>query len=548
MTSEVQALEMEAARSLDAAGNALESSGVGAPLQGAATRMSTGYGRRLKRCNAVTRVVIFGCLGMALFGYDTGVVSGAMVLVRTDITMDTDQAEHVVSITMLFAAIATVFGIPANSLLGRKPVIMFSAVLYIAGSVAVAAASSVVELLVGRAVLGVAIGFASGTVPMYSAELSPPDLRGMIVTLNDLNIVVGQLFAAMVNVIFRHYAGGWRWSMGFAALPATVLFVGVCFLPESPRWLAMKGRRADAEAVLRLLYDREDVSGPLEDILTAISLEGEEKDSKRGFGGLMKRGFGKLGSIWGVKEIRRAAVLGIGLMAMNQFSGINTVMYYSTTILVQAGFSQDASIWLAAMCCAAQLVGVCVSVASMDTAGRRSTALRSSFGVVLTLSLLAVSFMYKDDPLWDNVKVVALMLYLVAFGSGLSGVPWVINAEIYPLKLRSAAVGQATVSSWLFNYLVGRYFLTICALAGTSGAFMVFAGCSVVGGIWMYFMLPETMGLDLEEIDAQFKDPYPNLGAQAGNKNKQQREDANGAESASSDENSTSAQDLSESD
>jgi len=472
------------------------------------SRMSTGYGRSFTRCNMVSRVVIFGCLGMALFGYDTGIVSGAMILVTQDIPMDTQTKELVVSITMLFAAISTVFGIPANSLCGRKPVIMGAALLYMAGSAVIALADGVTMLVVGRALLGAAIGFASGTVPMYSAELSPPEMRGMIVTLNDLNIVFGQLLAAMMNVAFKHVDGGWRWSMGLAAAPALLLFAGFVFLPESPRWLAMKDRLADAEGVLRLVHGRQDVTTELNEILKSIRDEGEAKDKNAGCSALMRRGARKLCTIWGTKEVRRAAILGIGLMGMNQLSGINTVMYYSTTILVQAGFSRDASIWLAALCCLAQLLGVCVSVASMDSFGRRPTALRSCGGVVVTLMLLATSF-WCTGELWDNIKVGALMAYLIAFGSGLSGVPWVINAEIYPLKLRSAAVGQATFFNWGFNWLVGNYFLSICELFGTGGAFTVFAGFSVVGGIWLFFMLPETMGLELEAIAELFTDPYP---------------------------------------
>merc|ERR1740121_2514386 len=168
--------------------------------------------------------------------------------------------------------------------------------------------------------------------------------------------------------------------------------------------------------------------------MRAIKDEGDAKTATAGLGALIRRGFKKMGTIWGTKEVRRAAVLGIGLMAMNQLSGINTVMYYSTTILIQAGFSKDASIWLAALCCLAQLIGVCISVVSMDTAGRRTTALRSCGGVIVMLMLLAVSF-WCEGAMWDYVKVGALMAYLIAFGSGLSGVPWVMNSEIYSLRL-----------------------------------------------------------------------------------------------------------------
>eukprot|EP00928_Gymnodinium_smaydae_P043077 TRINITY_DN28940_c0_g1_i1.p1 TRINITY_DN28940_c0_g1~~TRINITY_DN28940_c0_g1_i1.p1 ORF type:complete len:534 (-),score=66.01 TRINITY_DN28940_c0_g1_i1:164-1537(-) len=426
-----------------------------------------------------------------------------MALVKEDIDLDTEQSEIVVSVTLLLAAISTVIGIPLNSTLGRKPVIMLAALLYIGGSVIIGFAQDYFTLVCGRSFLGVAIGFASGTVPMYSAEVAPPEMRGMVVTLNDLNIVFGQLIAALMNVLFKSTEGGWRWSMGLAACPALVLLVGFLFLPESPRWLVMKGRMADAEAVLRMISKQDDVSQPLEEILTGVRKEDGQGDGDTGLIALLRRAGKKMQKIWMQAPVRRAALLGLGLMAMNQLSGINTVMYYSTTILVEAGFSRDSSIWLAAMCCAAQLVGVVISVCSMDTSGRRPTALRSCAGVVIMLALLSMSFLAKGDS-WDIVKVVALAGYLVAFGSGLSGVPWVMNAEIYPLRLRSAAVGQATVFNWILNWFVGRYFLNLCALVGTGGAFSVFAFFSIVGGVWMYVKLPETMGLSLEEISSLF--------------------------------------------
>jgi len=329
------------------------------------------------------------------------------------------------------------------------------------------------------------------------------------VTLSDMNIVVGQLLASGLNVYFAGKEGGWRFSMGLAAVPAVVLFVGFLFLPESPRWLVMAGKPKRAERVLASMHDSEEAKARLQDIVDAIKHE-KEKYGDLQKGNMLVRGFNKLVAVWTRKEVRRAAILGISLMAMNQLSGINTVMYYSTTILMKAGFTKDDAILLAAICCAAQLCGVVVSVMSMDRVGRRVTGLRSTVGVVLTLLLLAVSFT-QHGKLWNDLKVVALMLYLVSFGMGLSAVPWVANAEIYPLGLRSVAVGQSTMSNWVFNYLVGRYFLSYANLVGTGPAFATFAFISILGGIWLYFMLPETMGLPLESIEQLFADPYPKM-------------------------------------
>lgn len=180
-------------------------------------------------------------------------------------------------------------------------------------------------------------------------------------------------------------------------------------------------------------------------------------------------------------------------------------MYYSATILVNAGFTREVAVWLAAGCNLAQLIGVCISVYSMDRAGRRKTALRSTAGVVLTLVSMSIAFSL-DGAVWAALAVASLMLYLVAFGAGLSGVPWVVNSEIFPMQVRSAAVGQATMCNWLFNWLVANTFLSLCDRLGTGGAFSLFAAFSVIGAGWLWLTLPETMGLSLEQIEDLFAD------------------------------------------
>ena len=545
---------------------------------------------------AFWRVLVFGCIGMALFGYDTGVVSGSLIMVSSDFELDTFRKEFAVSVTVLFAAVGSVVGAPLNDTYGRKPVVMGSAMLYIVGSVVIALSRGYEGFIVGRVLLGIAIGFASGTVPPYSAELSPPTQRGMVVTLNALNIVLGQLLAGIINALVVDLDGGWRIAMGFAALPATVMLVGAFFLPESPRWLALQGRLAEAEAVVRSVCGE---GAQAEAEIAAIRVEAA---AAAAFGG-GPRFWARLRRLWTERELRRAALLGIGLMALNQLSGINTVMYYSATVLVGVGFSARVAVWIAAVSCLAQLLGVCLSVYTMDRHGRRRTALRSAVAVVVSLLLLSSCFyLTNPDEVGDGLTlkqrlsvasydvrsmreslsraeqpggppnrigqcvaackalaasgvegsheacraacelrgarvsvergalsvgdvtsrppdesptplqaaaVVSLMLYLVAFGSGLSGVPWVVGSEIYPTDVRSTAVGQNTLSNWLFNFIVAQTFLDLVQLLHSYGAFLVYACFSAVGGVWLYFYLPETMHLSLEQIATLFHDPYP---------------------------------------
>ena len=546
------------------------------------------------------RVMIFGCVGMALFGYDTGVVSGSLIMVSSDFELDTFRKEFAVSATVLFAAVGSVAGAPLNDTYGRKLVVTCSAVLYIVGSVVIALSSGYEGFIVGRVLLGIAIGFASGTVPPYTAELSPPTQRGMVVTLNALNIVLGQLLAGIINALVVDRDGGWRIAMGFAALPATVMLFGAFFLPESPRWLALQGRLAEAEAVVRSVCGE---GAQAEAEIAAIRAEAAEAAAL----GSGPRAWARLRRLWTERELRRAALLGVGLMALNQLSGINTVMYYSATVLVGVGFSARVAVWIAAVSCLAQLLGVCLSVYTMDRHGRRRTALRSAVAVVVSLLLLSSCFyLTNPDDVGDGLTlkqrlsvasydvrllrtaerrllsraeppggpsflmvecvssckalaasgvegsheacrlacelrgvavsvergalsvgdvtsrppdetptplqaaaVVSLMLYLVAFGAGLSGVPWVVGSEIYPTDVRSTAVGQNTLSNWLFNFIVAQTFLDLVQLLHSYGAFLVYACFSAIGGLWLYFYLPETMHLSLEQIATLFHDPYP---------------------------------------
>ena len=248
---------------------------------------------------AFWRVLIFGCVGMALFGYDTGVVSGSLVMLSSDWELDTFRQEFAVSATVLFAGVGSVLGAPLNDYFGRRPVVMFAAVLDIIGAVVVAVSGGYAAFIVGRMLLGVAIGFASSTVPHYSAELSPPTERGKVVTLNDLNIVMGQLLAGIVNALVVDLESGWRIAMGLAAVPSAVMLVGAYFLPESPRWLAMQGRLEEAEAVVRSVCGDGEVA---EVEIAAIRADLQAQTGAPSLGARLKR-------LWTEKELRRAVLL-----------------------------------------------------------------------------------------------------------------------------------------------------------------------------------------------------------------------------------------------
>mmetsp|Transcript_33988 Transcript_33988/g.91101 ORF Transcript_33988/g.91101 Transcript_33988/m.91101 type:complete len:447 (-) Transcript_33988:142-1482(-) len=397
-------------------------------------------------------------------------------------------------ITLFLALIAAAAGGVLGDLYGRRTIMLLASVFYVCGPALSALAADFGALATGRAVLGVGVGLSFVSVPTYIAEVAPQDTRGFLVDLADFVVVAGQLLAGIVNGLVSQSGHGWRWSVGLAAVIALVQLPLLLAAPESPRWLLAKGRRAEAEEVLRSLRPAGDEGEASfrEELQAALASAEAEK---------------AVGSeTWCTSRVRRAIVIGFGLQMLNQLTGINTVMYFGASILVSAGFDQTQSIWLSCLCNFAQVTGVAIQLCQIDTMGRRFTALTSSVGVVLSLLLLGVAF-HASNLQW--LCVLALMSYLVSFGAGMSGVPYVVNSEIYPLGIRVRCNSFAGVSNWGFNWVVSTTFSMFLHFDLVYAAFFTYAAIGAVGFAWLYHYLPETAHVPLEDIDAFFQDPYP---------------------------------------
>eukprot|EP01062_Namystynia_karyoxenos_P061613 TRINITY_DN5397_c0_g2_i1.p1 TRINITY_DN5397_c0_g2~~TRINITY_DN5397_c0_g2_i1.p1 ORF type:complete len:637 (+),score=205.17 TRINITY_DN5397_c0_g2_i1:63-1913(+) len=462
------------------------------------------------------QLAVLSAAGFTLFGYDTGVVSGAIQWVTRDLGLSPAQESFGVGATPLAAALSCLAAAPLCEGVGRRGGVQVAAVLYVAGALVVSAAQGFASFAIGRVILGLAIGIATTAVPMYAAECAPAAVRGRMMVANDLCIVAGQVLAGVMNVACEHLGGDWRLSMGLAALPAALQLVGSLLLPESPRWLLLKGKPSQAsQAMRRLRHHPNRAELELDEAREALQSEAaHDQDS------LAQR----IVDMWRTASLRRAMTLGLVLMAMNQFSGINAVMYFSTDILIHAGLSEETSVLFAMVCDVAQLLGVCISLMQMDKYGRRYLGLRSSVLVVPFLLLLAAALAVggvreldyspaaaPEQPeagttVSHTVAVVSLMGYLVSFGLGLSAVPWTVNAEIYPLRDRSKAQAQASFTNWVCNSVVSVTFLPMLRSLG-AGVFLVYAFIATVGGTWMWKHMPETKGLSLEQGAALFNRP-----------------------------------------
>mmetsp|Transcript_67247 Transcript_67247/g.161173 ORF Transcript_67247/g.161173 Transcript_67247/m.161173 type:complete len:552 (-) Transcript_67247:125-1780(-) len=478
-------------------------------------------------------------VGGFLFGYDTGVVSGAMIEIKLagsgidENALGPQQQELIVSCTVASAAVGSWMSgqLQRTRHCGRKSLVILTSIIFIVASVLMALSHSVNALILGRVLVGLSVGAASHTVPIYIAETAPAHMRGMLAGLNNVMVVLGQVVAAMACCYFarRDYEAGvingWRWMLAWGAAPAIVLLFGVLVLPESPRWL-LHVAKAQVKARAALVWLRKDPSvaaDELEQIQESIDSEESGPTSKSSSSILRKLC---------ARRTRRALQLGMGLQILQQATGINTIMYYSATILqmvrsaangaavscdgrnlaTEGGLTEDdvSDVCWTAPIAMSQLIGTTISMCVVDRLGRRPLALTSLFLSGASLFLLGWAFHGEGN---GDLAIVAMCTYLVFFGIGLAPLPWLINAEIYPLETRGTAIGLTTATNWISNFIVSATFLDVTRALSTDrhcpsnhpdGGFWLYAAIAAVGFVWLGMTMPETKGLSLEQIDSLF--------------------------------------------
>jgi sugar porter (SP) family MFS transporter len=432
----------------------------------------------------------FAALGGLLFGYDTGVISGAQLFLKDDFILSTFALEVIVSGVLVGAATGSLLGGRLADIYGRRRLLLITAVIFAVGAVVCAAATSPAILIVGRIIVGLGIGLASGTVPVYISEVSPADARGWQVSLFQLAITVGIVLAYLVDYAFAPIRG-WRWMFGVAAVPAAVFAGGIWFLPESPRWLVKSGRREAALEALARVRGTADVHEELNEIV-ATCAHAEERGQ---FGDLL------------MPAVRPALIVGIGLAAFQQITGINTVIYYAPLIIQDAGISSASGAILATVGIGA--INVAMTIVAMwliDRMGRRPLLLTGIAGMAISLGALGLVFRgAQPGQSSATLAVAGMMVYVASFAISLGPMFWLLISEIYPLKIRSSAQGVAAAFNWAANLLVSLTFLTLVQAMGASWTFWLYGICAVLAGLFSYWQVPETKGRTLEEIEAFWK-------------------------------------------
>jgi sugar porter (SP) family MFS transporter len=444
----------------------------------------SGFVREAARNRRVLGVAIIAAIGGFLFGYDTGVIGGAMLFMKKDLGLHSHGQQELTVAILLLGAIAgaLVAGWLADSI-SRRRTKMISGTVYVIGGIACALSQNYPEILASRFVLGLSVGTASFVSPMYIGELVPPRIRGGVVSFNQLMITLGILVAYIVDWAFAPLSNNWRWMFAVTVIPGAALAIGMYFMPFSPRWLVQKGREDEARDVLQnYRFDDDDVDEEIREIKEVA----EEEVSLRELIG---------------KNLRRTMIVGIGLAIFQQIVGINTVIYYAPTILKMAGQQNTGALTQSLYIGLTNFVFTIVAILLLDRLGRRFFLLTGT--ACLTVALVGLGVFFASPHLQHSVGWLALaclLFYIFGFAIGLGPVFWLMISEIFPLQMRGPAMAVCTMFNWGFNFLISYTFLTLTDVITKQGTFWLYAFFGICALAFFATLVPETKGRSLEEI------------------------------------------------
>lgn len=423
-----------------------------------------------------------------LFGFDIAVINGALLFLRQQFALSEMQTEFAATSLLAGCVAGAAFGGSLSDRFGRRKVLIFSAILFALSSIGAALPRTLTEFVMARVAGGIAIGAASVLAPLYIAEVAPAHLRGRLVSLNQMAIVTGILLAYLVNWVLSS-AGpeSWRWMFAVAAVPSLLFLVALFFVPESPRWLTENGREDEARQVLTKVSGAAQADMELTAIRDAIS---EESGT---LAELFQPGY------------RRALWLAVALAILQQWTGINTVLFYGSIIMKEqvGGHSESAAIGANVLVGLVNFICTIIAIWLIDKLGRKPLLIFSAAGMAVAHGGLAWAFLQSPRP---GMVIVGLMLLCAAsFAVGLGPGVWVVLSEIFPTRIRGRAMSIATVALWIACVILTFTYLSIASALGPSGAFAIYGGMCLLT-IWVVVRFtPETKGHSLEEIERIWK-------------------------------------------
>ena len=487
----------------------------------------------------VWALTISACVSGLLFGYDTGVISSTLVSIGTDLSkrnLTTLDKGLITSSVSAFALVASpIAGVLADKI-GRKNIIIFSDILFIAGALWQAFSGRIWAMILGRSIVGLAIGGASLITPLYISELAPSHIRGRLVTVSLLFITGGQVVAYVVGWLFSNKPGGWRWMVGLGAAPAVLQVAMLVFMPETPRYLCKVNKEQEAKAVLTKVYRgiSPNTKKIVNDIIRAINCEITDEQESRIHASSSKSTSSTLlppilHSLLFHPPHRRALTITCMLQGLQQLCGFNSLMYFSATIFSLLRFASPTLTSLSIA--TTNFIFTVVAFYLIDRIGRRRMLLLTIPIMAVALLLCAAAFGFVEmphhsaattpDPTTDTdtgnaaassrlpalAILTSLLLYVSAYATALGPVPWQ-QSELFPLHVRSLGSGIATATNWGSNTLVGLTFLPMMDAVGPGWTFVGYAAVCVLGWCGVWSVYPETMGMGLEEIGGLLKDGY----------------------------------------
>ncbi|HLQ94910.1 MAG TPA: sugar porter family MFS transporter [Pseudogracilibacillus sp.] len=434
-------------------------------------------------------IFFFGALGGLLYGYDMGVISGALLYIKTDIPLSSFTEGLVVSSMLIGAIFGSGFSGPLSDKFGRRRLVFMISIVFAVGALVLAAAPNMVTLVTGRLIIGLAVGGSTAIVPVYLSEMAPTESRGSLSSLNQLMITIGILSSYLINYAFAEVNGDWRWMVGLAVVPSLILMIGVLFMPESPRWLLENRGEEAARKVMKLTQKPEQIDEEIKEMIEINRIS----DST----------WNVLSSSW----LRPTLIIGCAFALFQQIIGINAIIYYAPTIFNEAGMEKVASIVGTVGIGAVNVIVTIFAIMIIDKINRKTLLIIGNIGMVGSL-LIMTGLIYTlglDSDFGAWILVGCLSLFIIFFAFTWGPVLWVMLPELFPMRARGAATGIAALALSIGSLLVAQLFPMLTDLLGVGEVFLIFAAIGIGALIFVIKYLPETRGRSLEEIEAELR-------------------------------------------
>lgn len=439
--------------------------------------------------NFRTKLIFFlGALGGLLYGYDTGVISGALLFIKNDIPLSSTAEGFVVSSMLIGAIFGAGSSGPLSDKLGRRRLVFIIAIVFIAGALLLAGAQNLSMLVIGRFIIGLAVGGSSAIVPVYLSEMAPTDKRGSLSSLNHLMITIGILASYLINYAFADMEA-WRWMVGLAVVPSVILMIGVYFMPESPRWLLEHKSEKSARKVMGMTRKQKEIDKEIDEMKEIIDIS--------------ESTWTVLKSVW----LRPVLIIGCLFALLQQIIGINAIIYYAPTIFTKAGLGDSTAILGTVGIGSVNVIVTIFAIQIIDKIDRKKLLITGNIGMVGSLLIMAglVWTIGLGSTVGAWIIVACLTLFIVFFAFTWGPILWVMLPELFPMRARGAATGIATLSLSIGSLLVAQLFPILTSVLSIELVFLIFAVIGILAMIFVIKYLPETRGRSLEEIEVDLR-------------------------------------------